>query len=361
MSFTPSTYPLAFNNLPIQVSDPDAPANQATLLNTLQLNSTGHSTELTSTGILSDETTTTWSSLGSSASNTVALLAPPDSTTLSVINKVVIEDTANTPTHSVISLSANGFPTISTNHNSLDGEILNLSLASNETNLLISSHGPQNSPMVFYHNDTQYLQVYNNNVSTVMDLVPDIAFTNLNIGNSACAVDASTALSFKLPNNSTASTQAQADNSTKVATTSYVDTAVSNLNIYPVPVVMNGITNKSVAETNAFNTFEIPNLVVGKYYSINGHSLFACNTKFSIGSIFGGLYDGSTVSANVIRGIQVVDPRNSFQTSIGYRFSENVSGVFQATATSVWFVIGYTSSGNNVNFDISYNISVVQI
>jgi hypothetical protein len=357
MSFLPSTYPLQFNSLPIQISDPDVPANQLTLLNTLQLNSAGHSTELTSTGVLSDATTTTWSSIGSSASNTVALVTPANSTTLSVINKVIIEDTANDQTNSRLILSANGNPTISTHYNSLDGENLDLSMTASEAHLLINSNGPTDKPMEYYHDNKQYIQVVNNTVN----LVSDTGFTNLNIGNSACAVDASSALSFALPSDATASTQSQGDGSTKVATTSYVDTAVANLNIYPVPVFMDGITNKSVSETNAFNTFEIPNLVVGKYYSINGHSLFTCHTRFSIGSIFGGLYDGSTVSANVIRGIQVVDPRNSFQTSIGYKFSENVSGVFQATATSVWFVLGYSSTGNNVNFDISYNISIQQV
>jgi hypothetical protein len=365
MSFTPSTYPLVFNNLPIQVSDPDVPANQATLLNTLQLNSAGHSTELTSTGILSDETTTTWSSIGSSASNTVALVAPPDSTTINVINKVIVEDTANLPTKNKIVLDAsiNGYdgPIISTTYNNLENESLTLSMQSFSNNLTISSSSNVlGRAMQYFHYGVKYMNVNYFGSTAVIDLASETGFTSLNIGNSACAVDASTALSFALPNNSTASTQSQADNSTKVATTAYVDTAISNLNLIPTPVFLNASFTRSAAETNVLYV-DITDLVVGKYYSINVNGLFNTSTAFSMGSLQVSLVDANEGSPNVINGIQYIDPRNSFITSAGYKWTENVSGVFEATATTAYVGFGYTSAGGSVGITLSYNISIVQI
>jgi hypothetical protein len=50
----------------------------------------------------------------------------------------------------------------------------------------------------------------------------------LTLGGALTAINANDALSFALPNDSTAHTQTPNDNSTQVATTEYVDTAISN-------------------------------------------------------------------------------------------------------------------------------------
>ena len=357
MSFTPSTYPLAFNNLPIQVSDPDTPSNQATLLNTLQLNSTDFSTELTSTGVIANETTTTWSSIGSTVSNAVALTTAYNSTDLNVVNKVTIADSTANPTHSKIILDAHSTPSISTVYNSLNGEILSLGMESADTTISISSGSTYgNRPIQFYHNGYNYIQIN----ADKMDVAFDTRIVKLNLGNSACDVDASNTLSFKLPNNSTASTQAQADNSTKVATTAYVDTAISNLNLFTTPVFLNASFTRSAAETNVLYV-DITDLVVGKYYSINVNGLFNTSTAFSMGSLQVSLVDANEGSPNVINGIQYIDPRNSFITSDGYKWTENVSGVFEATATTAYVGFGYTSAGGSVGITLSYNISIVQV
>ena len=122
--------------------------------------------------------------------------------------------------------------------------------------------------------------------------------------------------------------------------------------------------NKTVTRTEAENNFlsaEINGLVVGNYYSVHANALFTATTAFTIGSVYGGLYDAESQPANVINGIQVIDPRNSFQTSNGYKFTENVSGVFRAKATTAYCGIGYITVGDSVNFKLSYNISVVQV
>ena len=363
--FTPSTYPLAFNSLPIRVSDPDAPANQATLLNTLQLNSALHSTELTSSGVLSDATTTTWSSIGSTVSNTVALAVPSNSSTLNVINKVVVEDSSSVPTKSKVVLDASdsgGSSFISTVRDNLANEILTLTMGSLPSSLIISgSSTSENRPFNLDKDGHVFVSAEGASNYGSLTLASDAYYKSLNLGNVSCAVDASTALSFTLPSNATASTKSPGDNTTQVATTAYVDTAVANLNIYPVPVFKVGNVVRTTAENENFLFVEISDLVVGKYYSVNANSLFTAMTAFSIGSIQGGLYDGNTGTPNVINGIQVIDPRNSFQTSNGYKFSENVSGVFHALTSTAYFGIGYTTVGTSVNFSISYNISIVQV
>jgi hypothetical protein len=164
----------------------------------------------------------------------VSLVAPDNSTTLNVVNKVIIEDSTSNPTQNKIILDAFNDPTISTIYNNLIGETNTLNLTSGGSGIFITSECTLGTrPLQYYHNAKEYMKVYDVSNNTYLEVGANNGGVKfLTFGGSSTVINANDALSFSLPSNTTAHTQTPNNNSTQVATTEYVDIAISDI-VYP--------------------------------------------------------------------------------------------------------------------------------
>ena len=180
-------------------------------------------------------------------------------------------------------------------------------------------------------------------------------------------------LTGSIPSAVTAATQSQGDGSTKVATTAYVDTAISNL---PDPMVFKGslgtggtITALPVdGSANVGDTYKV--ITAGTYASkaADVGDTFICLTKTSSANTWelipsGDEPDGTVTSVTLQATTPIVIDDSTAITTSGTRtFTHATSGVTAGTYTSVTVdTYGHVTTGSNPTTLSGYGITDASI
>lgn len=309
--------------------------------------SSDNSTKVASTGFVN-----------TALSDIVAIVAPDNSTTLNVVNKVIIENSISNPTQASIILDAINNPTISTIFNNLAGETNNLNLKSIGSGVYINSVCTLGlRPIQYLHNGIEYMKAYNVSNNTYLEVGSNGGVKFLTFGGASTVINANDALSFSLPSNTTAHTKTPNNNSTQVATTAYVATAITNI-VYPFVG-----TASSNLNMNGFNITSPSALTIGNL-DINTNLEGVVNVKndLIVGSgaatvrLFGG--DGGdifdTTTENNIQLRLAGNPRNQIYNAV-IPITATAGGIIiLPTALNGYYV--YIINGSNFDWYIKPQI-----